>query len=190
MDDVEARRASQAELYGEPLSAIIESIGGSLGLTQGRIAQVLGVSAPMLSHLVSARRVKIGNPMAHTRLLQLRALASDVQTGRLTAEQAETVVPQIAASNDSWTTSHALSDNALPAPVATGAATPPPAGPGPDAIVHAIQDLFRGVADAADWLAAAERLEAEHPQIAEVLRTYGASRTATAQEHWKRVVGE
>lgn len=190
MEDVAAHRASQAQLYGEPLSAIIEGIGTSLGLTQGRIAKVLGLSAPMLSHLVSGRRVKIGNPMAHTRLLQLRALAADVATGRLSAEQAETVLPQIAASNDSWTTSHSLSGSA-------GAGTGEAAGNAgaqgaadPAAMVRAIQELFRGVADAGDWIAAAEALEAEHPAIAEVLRTYGASRTSTAQQHWHQVLGD
>lgn len=192
-EDTDARRASQAALYGEPLAAIIESIGSSLGLTQGRIAQVLGLSAPMLSHLVSARRVKIGNPMAHTRLLQLRALASDVTDGRVTAEQAATVLPQIAASNDSWTTSHALADDAgsesgAPrAPRVDRGATPADADPA--AVVRAVQELFREVADAGDWLAAADAVAADHPAIAEVLRTYGAARTSTAQEHWRRVLG-
>lgn len=186
MEDVTAHRASQAQLYGEPLSAVIESIGTSLGLTQGRIAKVLGLSAPMLSHLVSGRRVKIGNPMAHSRLLQLRALAADVAAGRLTSEQAETVLPQIAASNDSWTTSHALADSAGGSAHLGGA----PADADHVAVVRAVQELFRGVADAADWLAAATAIEAEHPAIAEVLRTYGASRTSTAQEHWHRVLGD
>lgn len=191
MEDVTAHRASQAQLYGEPLSAVIESIGTSLGLTQGRIAKVLGLSAPMLSHLVSGRRVKIGNPMAHSRLLQLRALAADVAAGRLTSEQAETVLPQIAASNDSWTTSHALADRAGTTSGGSGAHLGgAPADADHVAVVRAVQELFRGVADAADWLAAATAIEAEHPAIAEVLRTYGASRTSTAQEHWHRVLGD
>lgn len=188
MDDVTAHRASQAQLYGDPLSVIIEGIGTSLGLTQGRIAKVLGLSAPMLSHLVSGRRVKIGNPMAHTRLLQLRALAADVAAGRLSAEQAETVLPQIAASNDSWTTSHSLSSSAGATATNSGA-TADTAASDPAAVVRAIQELFRGVADARDWLDAATAVEAQHPAIAEVLRTYGASRTSTAQEHWQRLLG-
>ena len=190
MEDVVAQRARQVQLYGEPLGVIIESIGTSLGLTQGGIAKVLGLSAPMLSHLVSGRRVKIGNPMAHTRLLQLRALAADVSAGRLTAEQAETVLPQIAASNDSWTTSHSLSGSGG---TAGPTSTEPEAGnqttADPAAVIRAIQELFRHVADAGDWLAAATAIEAEHPTIAEVLRTYGASRTSTAQAHWHRVLG-
>jgi predicted transcriptional regulator len=192
MEDAAAHRASQAQLYGEPLGVIIEGIGTSLGLTQGRIAKVLGLSAPMLSHLVSGRRVKIGNPMAHTRLLQLRALAADVAAGRLSAEQAETVLPQIAASNDSWTTSHSLSASAGAADAGAGPIATPGDRPATDpaAVVRATQELFRCVADAGDWLAAAAELEGSHPAIAEVLRTYGASRTSTAQEHWHRVLGD
>lgn len=173
VEDLAANQRSQAQLYGEPLATIIEGIAHSLDLTQGRIAQVVGLSAPMLSHLVSGRRVKIGNPMAHARLTQLRSLADDVANGRVSAQQAAAVLPQIAASQDSWTTSHAL---ATPAP--TDETT----------VVRQVQELFRTVADAADWLAAAESVAAEHPAIAELLRVYGASRTATAQEHWHRTV--
>lgn len=168
-----ANQQSQAQLYGAPLATVIEGIGHNLGLTQGRIAQVLGLSAPMLSHLVSGRRVKIGNPMAHARLTQLRSLAEDVASGRVSPEQAAAVVPQIAASQDSWTTSHSLAAAAAPDETT---------------IVRDVQELFRAVADAADWLAAAETVAADHPAIAEVLRVYGASRTATAQEHWHRVL--
>jgi len=173
VEDLVANRQSQAQLYGAPLATVIEGIGQHLGMTQGRIAQVLGLSAPMLSHLVSGRRVKIGNPMAHARLTQLRSLAEDVAAGHVSADQAAAVVPQIAASQDSWTTSHALAASA-PADEAT--------------VVRQVQELFRTVADAADWLAAADAVAAEHPGIAELLRVYGASRTATAQEHWHRVL--
>lgn len=173
MEDLVANRHRQAQLYGAPLATVIEGIGHSLGMTQGRIAQVVGLSAPMLSHLVSGRRVKIGNPMAHARLTQLRALAEDVAAGRVSAEQAVAVVPQIAASQDSWTTSRAL---AAPGPVDEVT------------VVREVQELFRTVADAADWLAAADAVATEHPAIAEVLRVYGAARTATAQEHWHRLL--
>lgn len=177
MEDLTANSQRQARLYGEPLAVIMEQIGAALGLTQGRIAQVLGLSAPMLSHLVSARRVKIGNPMAHTRLTQLRALAAEVAAGRVSPADAVALLPEIEANNDSWTTSHALV-------VAT-----PPAESDDVTLVRKVQELFRGVADAADWLDAAQQVEAAHPRIAEVLRVYGASRTASAQEHWHRELG-
>lgn len=176
MEDLIANSQSQAQLYGEPLAPIIEQIGRALGLTQGRIAQILGLSAPMLSHLVSARRVKIGNPMAHTRLTQLRALAAEVAAGRVSRSEAVAVLPEIEANNDSWTTSHAL---VVAMPTESDDA----------ALVRRVQELFRDVADAADWLDAAQQVEATHPRIAEVLRVYGASRTASAQEHWHRQLG-
>ncbi|WP_265445280.1 hypothetical protein [Flexivirga meconopsidis] len=174
MDDIAAGRAAQTELYGAPLAQVIEQIGGTLGLTQGRIAQVLGLSAPMLSHLVSGRRVKIGNPMAHARLTRLRALAGDLAAGRLTEQEAAAVIPEIEASQDSWTTTHTVPISA-PAPAAQSGA-------------RQVQELFRQVADAADWLAVADLAASGHPEIAELLRTYGASRTATAEAHWERTL--
>ncbi|NNG38669.1 DNA-binding protein [Flexivirga sp. ID2601S] len=173
MDDIAAGRAAQTELYGAPLAQVIEQIGGTLGLTQGRIAQVLGLSAPMLSHLVSGRRVKIGNPMAHARLTRLRALAGDLAAGKLTGQEAAAVIPEIEASQDSWTTTHTVT-TALAPDRESGA--------------RQVQELFRQVADAADWLAVADLAAPGHPEIAELLRTYGASRTATAEAHWQRTL--
>ena len=76
-DDQAAARHEQAqrELYGEPLGPLLRGIGRRLGLTQGRIATVLGISAPMLSQLMSAQRIKVGNPAAAARLQDLIALA-------------------------------------------------------------------------------------------------------------------
>ncbi|MBB1514330.1 hypothetical protein H5399_17245 [Tessaracoccus sp. MC1627] len=68
-------RQTQRELYGEPIADIVGRITSALGLTQGRLAEVLGLSAPMLSQLISARRVKIGNPAVLGRLQSLADLA-------------------------------------------------------------------------------------------------------------------
>lgn len=68
-------RQTQRELYGEPIADIVGRITSALGLTQGRLAEVIGLSAPMLSQLVSARRVKIGNPAVLARLQSLADLA-------------------------------------------------------------------------------------------------------------------
>ena len=64
----EANREKQRELYGAPLADIAARITSGLGLTQGRLAAVMGVSAPMLSQLLSGHRTKLGNPAAVTRL--------------------------------------------------------------------------------------------------------------------------
>lgn len=69
----------QRELYGEPLVDIAARIMTSLGLTQARLAEVLGLSAPMLSQLLSGRRIKIGNPAVLDRLQQLVALTAEAR---------------------------------------------------------------------------------------------------------------
>ncbi|TQJ16985.1 helix-turn-helix domain-containing protein [Kribbella jejuensis] len=65
----------QVELYGEPLGEVVRRVTAALGLTQGGLAQVIGLSAPMLSQLVSAQRVKIGNPAVVARLRAASELA-------------------------------------------------------------------------------------------------------------------
>ena len=74
-DDILTHREEQRRLYGEPLSDIVSRIMSSLSLTQGRVADVLGLSAPMLSQLASGRRFKIGNPQVVERLRDLHDLA-------------------------------------------------------------------------------------------------------------------
>lgn len=68
---VTANRARQRELYGAPLGDRVRRLTTRLGISQARLARVLGISPAMLSQLVSARRVKIGDPAV---LARLRAL--------------------------------------------------------------------------------------------------------------------
>lgn len=74
-DAILTHREEQRRLYGEPLADIVTRVMRALGLTQSRLADVLGLSAPMLSQLMSARRVKIGNPQVVERLRALVELA-------------------------------------------------------------------------------------------------------------------
>ena len=62
MQDSHVNVEQQRALYGEPLADTAARVMGALGLTQARLAQVLQISAPMMSQLISAQRVKIGNP--------------------------------------------------------------------------------------------------------------------------------
>lgn len=87
----------QRELYGEPLADIAARITGALALTQGRLAQVLGLSAPMLSQLLSGHRAKIGNPAVLGRLTALTELA--VSAHGLGRDEVERRVEAIAASD-------------------------------------------------------------------------------------------
>ncbi len=77
----------QRELYGAPLADLAGRVRSALGLTQGRLADTLGLSAPMLSQLVSGQRVKIGNPAVVSRLEALLALADEAPTLTITEQE-------------------------------------------------------------------------------------------------------
>lgn len=86
----------QRALYGAPLGELVGQVRDRLGLTQTQVAEVLGLSAPMLSQLVSGHRVKIGNPAVVHRLQALLVLAAsdplpprEVLDARLAAIHAE-----------------------------------------------------------------------------------------------------
>ncbi|MHA6622910.1 hypothetical protein [Pseudonocardia sp. DLS-67] len=64
-------RERQRDLYGAPLRTLVQGLTEDYGISQARLADTIGISPPMLSQLVSADRIKIGNPVAHTRLMIL-----------------------------------------------------------------------------------------------------------------------
>lgn len=76
-EEEQAGRQAQRELYGEPLADIAGRVMTALGLTQGRLADALQLSAPMLSQLMTGHRVKIGNPAVVHRLQALVQLADE-----------------------------------------------------------------------------------------------------------------
>lgn len=78
-------REQQRALYGAPLADLMGQAMAQLGLNQSQLAQALGLSAPMLSQLKSAQRVKISNPIVVDRLRALLELGARAQY--LTAEQ-------------------------------------------------------------------------------------------------------
>lgn len=94
-DDVPSKIAQQRELYGAPLRELADRVMSALGLTQARLAEALGLSAPMLSQLLSGRRIKIGNPAVVQRLQALLALAEEAPG--LTPEQ---IRAKVAAAHD------------------------------------------------------------------------------------------
>ncbi len=73
-------RELQRNWYGEPLGALFRKLIEDLGLNQARLAGVLGLSAPMLSQLMSGQRAKIGNPAVVQRVQLLQDLAGQVRT--------------------------------------------------------------------------------------------------------------
>lgn len=163
--DIAARnRVRQAELYGEPLGELLARATDQLGITRARLAGVLGLSAPMLSQLMSGQRTKIGNPAAVRRMQELVELGREAAGGRVHPDTVEGRLAEVSLHTGAMTatTQHRP----------TAAAT-----------AHAIQALLRQLSSAGDLLAAAELLEPDHPELADFLRVYGAGRTDDAVAH-------
>ncbi|GAA3892890.1 DNA-binding protein [Saccharothrix violaceirubra] len=164
---LDRNREQQATVYGESLGVLFGRLGTQLGLTQARIGGLLGLSAPMISQLASGRRVKIGNPMAVQRLQSLVDLGFKVTSGEVPAADVEARLADIAGQGAVVTKG-----------VQTGGT------PSARAAARAVQSLLRAVAGAEELLDAASMIEARHPDIAAVLRVYGAGRTGDAVEHY------
>jgi transcriptional regulator with XRE-family HTH domain len=75
--------ALQREWYGESLGDRVRRLVVAFDCSQAQLAEVLGLSAPMLSQLMSGRRAKIGNPAVLARMVMLerRVLTPEVASG-------------------------------------------------------------------------------------------------------------
>ncbi|HEY3502423.1 MAG TPA: DNA-binding protein [Actinocatenispora sp.] len=172
MDPVSRNRAHQAEWYGRPLGELIGVLLARLGLTQAGLAGILGLSAPMLSQLMSGQRAKISNPAVLGRLLAVQELVDDPDFVAMPPEQVRARLTAIRAEAPTTARNLRLPD-------------PPPGGG--DA-VGTVQALLRAVASAAEIETAAGRLERDLPELAELLRAYGTGRTDEARAHYRRVM--
>ena len=178
-EDPAARaREQQRAWYGEPLGDLFRRLIGDLGLNQARLASVLGLSAPMLSQLMSGQRAKIGNPAVVQRLQALQELAAQTADGTASAAEAAARMEEIRRSAGSallgTTGTHSGG-------TATGARQQPTAR----RVVREIQALLRSVCSADEIVRAAGVLAADHPELAEFLRVYGTGRTDEAVEHYE-----
>ncbi len=148
-EELDRNRDLQRTLYGQPLGELLRRVGATLGLSQARLADTLGLSAPMLSQLANAQRVKIGNPAVVPRLQALSDLASAVEAGGLDADELPARIASVRDVAGVITTMTRVRAQAE------------------------LQALLAEVAPAADIAAAARLLEPEYPRIAAFLRTYG-----------------
>src|SRR6476660_6202162 len=140
---VRANRARQCELYGAPLGDRVRMLTARLGVSQARLARVLGISPAMLSQLVSGRRVKIGDPAVLARLRALdRGRAAQVTAGDPRA--VEKLLTDIARMQWHW----------------SGVRDRP----------RTAAEVLREVADPGRLAAAAAALRTTFPEVAEVLR--------------------
>lgn len=173
----EKAREQQTTWYGEPLGTLFRRLITDLGLNQARLAGVLGLSAPMLSQLMSGQRAKIGNPAVVQRVRALQELAGEVRSGRVSAAEATAAMDEIRRTSGGYV----LGPHS---PGARSAAATVPANPS-KRIVREIQALLRSVSDATDIQNASRLLADSHPELAEFLRVYGVARTREAIEHYE-----
>ena len=103
MDQTAHNLQQQIELYGETLGEVVRRVAPPLGLTQSALAQVIGLSAPMLSQLMSAQRVKIGNPAVMSRLRAVSELADLAIANELGPNDIPDSLDRIRASTGAYT---------------------------------------------------------------------------------------
>ncbi|WP_323747428.1 helix-turn-helix domain-containing protein [Catenulispora rubra] len=181
-DDVVMRnRALQTEWYGEPLGDRFRRLLDRLTLSQAQLADVLGLSAPMISQLMSGVRAKISNPAVLARLAVVEQMAGDpafvVLPPAARAEELARLVHEAPTNSSTVAINHAGSGST---PVGGESAGGDP--------VAAVQGVLRAVASAAELDGAAKALDADYPALAEVLRVYGTLKTADARAHYERTV--
>lgn len=149
--------ALQREWYGEPLGDRVRRLVVAFDVSQGFLADVLGISAPMLSQVMSGRRAKIGNPAVLARLIML---------------ERSVLTPSVAA-GDPDALRQALEDVRASRPAVTTDALPVEGGD-----EETVFTALRAVATADDLSQAAERLDGHHAELARLLRAAAEAPTA------------
>ncbi|GLZ31181.1 DNA-binding protein [Lentzea sp. NBRC 105346] len=151
---VQRNLALQREWYGEPLGDRVRRLVVAFNVSQAQLADVLGISAPMLSQVMSGRRAKIGNPAVLARMIMLerKVLTPDVATGAPEALQ------------------RALDDVRESKPTVSRDSLPVNGDEASGLLV------LRSVADRAELVQAADMLSEDFPHIADLLRKAGRSR--------------
>lgn len=167
-EETERNLELQREAYGEPLGEVFRRLMDAFALTQAGLARVLGISPPMLSQLIGARRVKIGNPAVLHRMQALEDLAEAVREGSVPEGQVAAGLAEIQASTGQWTRTETTAQGS------------------DQVMVEGIRNLLRAVSSGQGLKAAAEALDEAHPALAEVLRVYGIGPSAAARDHFAR----
>lgn len=198
-DTVARNRALQTEWYGEPLGDRVRPLLDRLGLSQSGLAGVLGLSAPMLSQLMSGQRAKISNPAVLHRLLAVEELVADPAFDAMSAAEIKERLEEIKATSAATTSGLRLttSERVPPGRGSGGPARdsgehaaggPGMGGRGPAESARLVQAVLREAASAAEIEAAAALLAECFPDLAEVLRVYGNGRASEAEAHFIRTI--
>lgn len=92
------RRQQQRELYGDSVDVLADKAGRLMGLGLPDLADVVGLSLPMLDKLVSGERVRVGNPVAIARLVRFGEFADQLIRGEAAQDDIPLTLAQIRAS--------------------------------------------------------------------------------------------
>lgn len=145
----------QRQWYGEPLGDRVRRLVVAFDVSQAYLADVLGISAPMLSQVMSGRRAKIGNPAVLARLIMLE----------------RTILTPGVAAGDAEAIKAAMETVRVSNPTVGRDNLPVHAGIAEQALLAAVRD----VAEDEDLVEAASRLDEDFPAIADLLRRAGKS---------------
>ncbi|WP_345605047.1 XRE family transcriptional regulator [Pseudonocardia adelaidensis] len=138
-------RERQRELYGAPLRTVVYRLLADYGISQARLARIIGLSPAALSLLVSARRVKISNPLVHTKLMVLDQRRPKARAQLADRGTIETILTTVARIGRPWPHHTGRHDD----------------GGAPTGLRYA---------DSEELEAAAARIRDEFPAIADMLR--------------------
>lgn len=148
MPDPASVIAAQIEMYGEPLGQRLGRILEIYGISQARLAAVIGLSPPMLSQLMSGQRAKISNPAVFARMVRLEELAQSPITRTRDPVAIAGLLDEVGASRPALST------------VITATSAPP----------NPADDAVRALAQLADPVAlAAAATAVGHPALRDVL---------------------
>ncbi|GAB3722288.1 helix-turn-helix transcriptional regulator [Amycolatopsis oliviviridis] len=147
---VQRNIALQREWYGEPLGDRVRRLVVAFDISQAFLAEVLGISAPMLSQVMSGRRAKIGNPVVLAKMIML---------------ERKVLVPAVAA-GDRKAMQEALEDVRDSRPTVGRDNIPVGAVADDQGVLVALRDI----GEDEDLTEAAKLLDDDFPSLADLLR--------------------
>ncbi len=95
---VSERRRQQQALYGESVDVLARKAQAVMGLAVHDLADIIGLSVPMLTTLLTGERVRIGNPVAIARITRLREFTDQLIAGQASPDDIPLTLAQIRAS--------------------------------------------------------------------------------------------
>lgn len=159
----------QAEWFGQPLNELFSSVCTLAGFTQAELAKRLGISAPMVSLLVSGQREKPGNPQVQNRILALHRALQAYERGLLDLDQFRHQIDAAAPLDPSQQTG--------------------PATASADSMEHVLflRSLIARIDEPTKLKAAVKLLGRNHPELAEFVRVFGSGQTSEGVEYLRRL---